>query len=557
MGTSLVSVRCPWCLADDDRVVDSRVAEDGSGHPSSPRVLGLRPPVHHLRAHRRDPAHRRQALRHPPALRPGQAHRRPAGRHEEPAGHRGPARRRRPGGGGRAPGGGLGGDLRAGGPGRARAPARRRRGGLPPVRQRLQGLRGRRRLPSGGGPPHQDHRAEASRGLTVAELLTEVPRRRPGHLRPPGRSRRLLRRHPGGMGRRRVRGPHPDLHRRRQGHGRPGDATRPNSCGTVPPRRPSAAAVLGSGRPGAPGLSGRGARPTTRPSGGRWWRWSAACVPTPCCAPIRPRSSSGRTTSTTGTTGSPGSPRSTPWRPAAAMPHYFPDAGPAHQVSTVLLSGTLEPDVWVDISTTVDRKGEAVACHRSQFPDGGGVGGHGRPAGRGGRRSPGRRAVRRGVPETAPRRVTGVPRRGSGRRPRAVRRPGRPGDPARRHGLVLRLRRGAGRSVAGRSAGHRRRERGRGVVAACTYEARHVRGPLGHAVVGGPAAVPRRGLPGRPVPPLRRGEPATPRHPGVVHAAGRGDLARRGVPRRERGGAPVRCRDEHGPRDPGPGARRR
>jgi len=30
VGTSLVSVRCPWCLADDDRVVDSRVAEDGA-----------------------------------------------------------------------------------------------------------------------------------------------------------------------------------------------------------------------------------------------------------------------------------------------------------------------------------------------------------------------------------------------------------------------------------------------------------------------------------------------------------------------------------------------
>ncbi len=57
--------------------------------------------------------------------------------------------------------------------------------------------------------------------------------------------------------------------------------------------------------------------------------------------------------------------------PAAAMPRYFPDAGPAHQVSTVLLSGTLEPDVWVDISDTVDTKGAAVGCHRSQFPDGG------------------------------------------------------------------------------------------------------------------------------------------------------------------------------------------
>ncbi len=56
--------------------------------------------------------------------------------------------------------------------------------------------------------------------------------------------------------------------------------------------------------------------------------------------------------------------------PAAALPFYFPDAGPPHQVGTVLLSGALEPDVWVDISTTVDTKGEAVGCHRSQFPDG-------------------------------------------------------------------------------------------------------------------------------------------------------------------------------------------
>jgi LmbE family N-acetylglucosaminyl deacetylase len=58
--------------------------------------------------------------------------------------------------------------------------------------------------------------------------------------------------------------------------------------------------------------------------------------------------------------------------PAAALPLYFPDAGRAHQVSTVLLSGTLEPDVWVDISPTVEVKVRAVACHRSQFPDGAG-----------------------------------------------------------------------------------------------------------------------------------------------------------------------------------------
>ncbi len=56
--------------------------------------------------------------------------------------------------------------------------------------------------------------------------------------------------------------------------------------------------------------------------------------------------------------------------PAAALPLYFPDAGPAHQVSVVLLSGTLEPDVWVDISNTVEVKVRAVGCHRSQFPDG-------------------------------------------------------------------------------------------------------------------------------------------------------------------------------------------
>jgi LmbE family N-acetylglucosaminyl deacetylase len=56
--------------------------------------------------------------------------------------------------------------------------------------------------------------------------------------------------------------------------------------------------------------------------------------------------------------------------PAASLPLYFPEAGPAHQVTTVLMSGTLEPDLWVDISSTVDLKGQAVGCHRSQFPDG-------------------------------------------------------------------------------------------------------------------------------------------------------------------------------------------
>ncbi len=53
--------------------------------------------------------------------------------------------------------------------------------------------------------------------------------------------------------------------------------------------------------------------------------------------------------------------------PAAAMPHYFPEAGLAHQVTTVLLSGTLEPDEWVDVSGFIERKAAAVECHRSQL----------------------------------------------------------------------------------------------------------------------------------------------------------------------------------------------
>src|SRR5580698_9398516 len=52
--------------------------------------------------------------------------------------------------------------------------------------------------------------------------------------------------------------------------------------------------------------------------------------------------------------------------PAAGNPHYFPEAGPAHRVQVVYLSGTLEPNVWVDVSSTIDRKAAAIACHASQ-----------------------------------------------------------------------------------------------------------------------------------------------------------------------------------------------
>ncbi len=53
--------------------------------------------------------------------------------------------------------------------------------------------------------------------------------------------------------------------------------------------------------------------------------------------------------------------------PAAGNPHYFPDAGPVHQVSSVFLSGTFEPNVWVDITATLDTKIDALFCHASQL----------------------------------------------------------------------------------------------------------------------------------------------------------------------------------------------
>ncbi len=52
--------------------------------------------------------------------------------------------------------------------------------------------------------------------------------------------------------------------------------------------------------------------------------------------------------------------------PAAASPHYFPDQGPPHHVDAVYLSGTLEPDLWVDIGPGLEAKAAAIACHESQ-----------------------------------------------------------------------------------------------------------------------------------------------------------------------------------------------
>jgi LmbE family N-acetylglucosaminyl deacetylase len=58
---------------------------------------------------------------------------------------------------------------------------------------------------------------------------------------------------------------------------------------------------------------------------------------------------------------------------AAGNPHFYieqfqqtPGLQP-HQVREVYLYGTDEPDEWVNITSTFDRKMEAIACHQSQI----------------------------------------------------------------------------------------------------------------------------------------------------------------------------------------------
>ena len=53
--------------------------------------------------------------------------------------------------------------------------------------------------------------------------------------------------------------------------------------------------------------------------------------------------------------------------PAARSPLYFPDLGEPATVEVAYMSGTLEPNVSVDITATIDVKAEAVLCHQSQL----------------------------------------------------------------------------------------------------------------------------------------------------------------------------------------------
>jgi LmbE family N-acetylglucosaminyl deacetylase len=59
--------------------------------------------------------------------------------------------------------------------------------------------------------------------------------------------------------------------------------------------------------------------------------------------------------------------------PAAGNPHYFPEhlteGLTVHHVQTVYLSGTLEPNCWIDVSETLERKIDALFCHASQLTE--------------------------------------------------------------------------------------------------------------------------------------------------------------------------------------------
>jgi len=59
--------------------------------------------------------------------------------------------------------------------------------------------------------------------------------------------------------------------------------------------------------------------------------------------------------------------------PSAGNPHYFAEQlaeGLAvHEVKSVYLSGTLEPNVWIDITTTMERKIDGLFCHESQLEE--------------------------------------------------------------------------------------------------------------------------------------------------------------------------------------------
>ena len=55
--------------------------------------------------------------------------------------------------------------------------------------------------------------------------------------------------------------------------------------------------------------------------------------------------------------------------PVASMPLMYPELGAPHAVHEVWIQWTERPDTWIDISETVERKMEALRCHKSQVSE--------------------------------------------------------------------------------------------------------------------------------------------------------------------------------------------
>jgi LmbE family N-acetylglucosaminyl deacetylase len=55
--------------------------------------------------------------------------------------------------------------------------------------------------------------------------------------------------------------------------------------------------------------------------------------------------------------------------PAAAMPLLWPEEGEPHRVRHVYVGGSDKPNVWIDLSETIETKIEALRQHKSQMGD--------------------------------------------------------------------------------------------------------------------------------------------------------------------------------------------
>jgi LmbE family N-acetylglucosaminyl deacetylase len=61
--------------------------------------------------------------------------------------------------------------------------------------------------------------------------------------------------------------------------------------------------------------------------------------------------------------------RVTGWATLDAVAEHRGEGLPVHHVREVYLSGTLEPNCWIDIAGTLERKIDALFCHASQLAD--------------------------------------------------------------------------------------------------------------------------------------------------------------------------------------------